>query len=224
MDKHLASFENSGALPDMTAFVGNDEVVFDWVESMSSSCSDAGEDCRDSCCGQPPGGASAVRVRFSGSADATLDRSLARKFTSWWPPGMAAPTVAPWLGGVVSRKKAWRWVSQFSTHFASIEAHEEDKIGRFIAITLLELDPESAPEARDTGAGKSKCCPGRGGDGGRDVDFGDVIDDCFWQYCETQQGDFIRYECCLTEDMSGHQCEDHPPCKGDDIPGEIVIV
>lgn len=80
-------------------------------------------------------------------------RSLARKFSHFWPRGLRGPPSLPWLGELVDRRKAWRWASQFPGHLARISAGDTAAIRSFVADTLMSVDPSETE-----GAGDKRCC------------------------------------------------------------------
>jgi hypothetical protein len=87
------------------------------------------------------------------------DWQLLRKFAQFWPRGRT-PADFPWLADLVTREKAWRWVSQFPARFASITHHDRVAIREFIRDTLTQV--EVKPEVDDP-EGKG-CCKKKGPD------------------------------------------------------------
>jgi hypothetical protein len=99
----------------------------------------------------------------------THDWQLLRKFNRFWPRDSAGPVDFPWLADLVSRQKAWLWVSQFPNMFRDVEASNNRFILNFIAQTLTAVDPirDGAAPGGDSGGGlptpeaKKTCCKGR---------------------------------------------------------------
>lgn len=89
------------------------------------------------------------------TADGALgtDWELLRKFNLFWPRQDASPPDFPWLGSLVGRKKAWRWVSQFPRLFRDVEPNHTPFILDFISRTLTEVEPAVGSEEGD-----KTCC------------------------------------------------------------------
>jgi len=92
----------------------------------------------------------------------TWNWEFMRKFATFWPEHLPAPPDFPWLAGLVTRKKAWRWASQFPKTFAEIEPSDIESITTFISATLTAVDPSVSGngEKGDKGCCGSKPPPG----------------------------------------------------------------
>lgn len=139
------------------------------------------------------------------------DWDLLRKFNTFWPRGCQGPPDMPWLGQLVSRKKAWRWASQFPRLLKDVEPEHTQVILGFVARTLTQVEPPS-PSSE---AGDKKCCEKRvlGPESGGN-------DDCWPQFvtCAEYVLDFegkpvptgglyiSMRTCCLTDE--GIRCSD----------------
>jgi hypothetical protein len=107
--------------------------------------------CCEDCTGSP--GRLLDRVAETGPP-VKADWALMRKFNYFWPSEFAAPPEFPWLATLVTRKKAWRWVSQFPMFFEQVEYWDKRTIERFIAQTLTEVEPTMSSGEE----GDKKCC------------------------------------------------------------------
>lgn len=78
---------------------------------------------------------------------------LLRRFSEFWPAGLASPPALPWLGELVDRRRAWRWASQFPRFLASVDPTDVEAIRGFVAATLLDVEPSEGE-----GDGDKRCC------------------------------------------------------------------
>lgn len=127
------------------------------------------------------------------------DWALMRKFNAFWPTG-GVPADFPWLADLVSREKAWRWASQFPSHFANLAPSSVDEIRRFISQTLTENDPQVAD--------KKGCCKKKD----KEVDLIDPCDcDAARAAAEAScNGDLTGWYCDEATCDFGYQCNTSP--------------
>ena len=78
------------------------------------------------------------------------DMQLMREFNTFWPSNERTPRDFPWLAAVIDRKKAWRFVSQYSSWLNGVEGRDRITIEAFIFQALSENDP--------TQEASSGCC------------------------------------------------------------------
>lgn len=106
-------------------------------------------------CQDPPRASETGFLSIERSSGPGPNFGLLRKFNKFWPAELPGPPDFPWLPTIVSRRKAWRWASQFPTFFEDVEYWDCTTIEQFISQTLTEVEPEMESSREK---GDKKCC------------------------------------------------------------------
>lgn len=98
------------------------------------------------------------------------DMQLMREFNTFWPSHESTPRDFAWLASVIDRKKAWRFVSQYSAWLNGVGGRDKVTIEAFIFQALSENDP--------TQEASSGCCTKKSKDAELKTEWRNVMCPC----------------------------------------------